>query len=134
MTTYLDTSALMKLYVDEADSDRALELLTSDPVLITAWVSLVEVRRNLARLLVGAPLARAREACERDFDRLALVSLDERGWRLAADLAETLGVRSLDALHLTAAQQLGIADLAFCTFDLRQGVAARQLGLRVIGS
>jgi predicted nucleic acid-binding protein len=133
MTTYVDTSALMKLYVDEADSEYAAELLASDPVLVTSWLSLVEVRRNLARLLTGAALRRAREACERDFDRMALMSLDERGWRMAADIGETLGVRSLDALHLAAAQQLGVGDVTFCTFDLRQGVAARQLGVRVVG-
>ena len=133
MTTYLDSSTLLKLYVDEADSDDAQRFVDADPVLVTAWVTLVEVRRNLARLLDGPVLARAREACERDLDAMALVSLDERGWRRAADIAETLGLRSLDAVHLAAAQQLQVADLAFCTFDLRQGQAARQLGLRVLG-
>ena len=133
MTTYVDSSALIKLYVDEADSDDAQRLLDADPVLVTAWVTLVEVRRNIARLLSGSALTRARESCERDFDAMALVNLDERGWRRAADIAETLGVRSLDALHLAAAQQLQIPDLLFCTFDLRQGQAARQLGLRVVG-
>jgi hypothetical protein len=133
VTTYLDSSTLLKLYVDEADSDDAQRFVDADPVLVTAWVTLVEVRRNLARLLDGPVLARAREACERDLDAMALVSLDERGWRRAADIAETLGLRSLDAVHLAAAQQLQVADLAFCTFDLRQGQAARQLGLRVLG-
>ena len=67
-------------------------------------------------------------------DSMALVSLDERAWRRAADIAEIVGVRSLDALHLATAQMLQIPDLVFCTFDLRQAHAARQLGLRVIGS
>jgi uncharacterized protein len=134
MTTYVDSSALLKLYVDEADSEDAVRLLRADPVLVTAWVTLVEVRRNLARLLDGAALARAREHCERDFDAMALVSLDERVWRRSADIAETLGVRTLDALHLGVAQMLHIPDLTFCTFDLRQAHAARQLGLRVVGS
>ena len=133
MTTYVDTSALLKLYVDEVDSDDAQRLIDADPVRVTSWVTLVEVRRNIARLLEGADLTRAREACEHDLDAMAVVNLDERGWRLAADIAETLGVRSLDALHLAAARQLRIADLLFCTFDLRQANAARQLGLRVIG-
>jgi predicted nucleic acid-binding protein len=134
MTTYVDSSALLKLYVDEADSDDAQRFLDADPVLVTSWLSLVEVRRNLSRLLSGAALTRAREACERDFDAMALVNLDERGWRRAADIAEFTGVRSLDALHLAAALQLQIPDLVFCTFDLRQGQSARQLGLRVVGS
>lgn len=133
MTTYVDTSALLKLYVDEVDSDQAQALLNADPVLVTSWLTLVEVRRNLARLLSGPSLTRAREACERDLDRFALISLDERGWRVAADIGETLMVRSLDALHLASAQQLGIDRLTFCTFDLRQGLAARQLGLHVVG-
>lgn len=133
MTTYVDSSALLKLYVEEADSDDAQRIVDSDPVLVTAWVTVVEVRRNLARLLSGASLRRAREAHEHDLDALALVNLDERGWRRSADIAEVLGVRSLDSLHLAAAQQLQIPDLLFCTFDLRQGQAARQLGLRVVG-
>lgn len=81
----------------------------------------------------GPTLTRAREACERDLDRFALVSLDERGWRAAADIGETLMVRSLDALHLATAKQLGVGHLTFCTFDLRQGLAARQLGFHVVG-
>lgn len=134
MTTYVDSSALLKLYVDEADSDDAAAYLAADPVLVTSWLTLVEVRRNLARLLQGSALAHAREQCERDLDSMALVSLDERAWRRAADIAETVGVRSLDALHLATAQMLHIPELVFCTFDLRQAHAARQLGLRVVGS
>jgi hypothetical protein len=133
MTTYVDSSALMKLYVAEADSDDAQRYIDADPVVVTSWLTLVEVRRNLARMLQGAALARARSQCERDLDSMAVVSLDERGWRRAADIGELLGVRSLDALHLAAAQQLQLPDLLFCTFDLRQGQAARQLGLRVVG-
>ena len=133
MTTYVDSSALLKLYIDEADSDDAQRLVDADPVLVTAWITYVEVRRNLARLLRGSALARAREACERDIEAMAVVSLDERGWRRAGDIGETLGVRSPDSLHLAAAQQLRIPDLLFCTFDLRQGQAARSLGLRVVG-
>jgi predicted nucleic acid-binding protein len=133
MTTYVDSSALLKLYIDEPDSDDAQRFLDADPVLATAWVTYVEVRRNLGRLLSGTALTRAREACERDLDAMALINLDQRGWRRAGDIGEIVGVRSLDALHLAAAQQLGIPDLLFCTFDLRQGQAARQLGLRVVG-
>lgn len=133
MTLYVDSSALLKLYLDEADSPYAQEIIDADPVRVTAWVTLVEVRRNLARLLEGSSLTRLREACERDLDAMALVNLDERGWRRAADIGEVLGVRSLDAVHLAAAQQLGMPDLLFCTFDLRQGQAARQLGFRVVG-
>ena len=51
MTTYADSSAFLKRYVDEPDSERAVELLAGDPQLVTARHTVVEVRRNLARLL-----------------------------------------------------------------------------------
>lgn len=51
MTLYVDTSALLKRYVEEPDSDRADELLAADPELVTARHTVVEVRRNLSRLL-----------------------------------------------------------------------------------
>jgi predicted nucleic acid-binding protein len=101
--------------------------------LITAWITLVEVRRNLARLLDGPALVRARERCESDLAAMALINPEEQSWRRAADIGEVLGVRTLDAIHLAVAHQLQIPDLGFCTFDLRQGTAARQLGLRVLG-
>lgn len=133
MTTYVDTSALLKLYLDEPDSDTAADLVNADPVLVTSWLTVVETRRNLAIALAGPNLVRARTQFEHDSDAFALISLGEAAWRAAADIAEELGVRSLDAVHLAAAKQLLIPDLTFCTFDLRQGQAARSLGFHVIG-
>jgi predicted nucleic acid-binding protein len=62
MTLYADTTALLKRYVEEQDSDRAVELLSSDPALITGRHAIVEVRRNLARLLAPTDATAARAA------------------------------------------------------------------------
>jgi predicted nucleic acid-binding protein len=43
-------------------------------------------------------------------------------------------VRTLDALHLAAAQRVGGPAMPFLTFDLRQAQAARSLGLTVVGA
>ena len=132
MTTYVDTSALLKRYVDEADSDRAVELLVSDPVLITARHTVVEVRRNLARLLPPTDATAARAAFADDLHALSTIELDAATCELAATIAEQTGVRTLDAMHLGAATRLGTA-LTFLTFDVRQAVAARALGFSVVG-
>lgn len=55
MTLYADSSALLKRYVDEPDSERAVSLLASDDELVTGRHTVVEVRRNLARLLEPSP-------------------------------------------------------------------------------
>jgi predicted nucleic acid-binding protein len=132
VTTYVDTSALLKRYVDEADSDRAVELLVSDPVLVTGRHTVVEVRRNLARMLSPTDATAARTAFAADLTSLAIVELDAATCELAATIAEQTGVRTLDALHLGAARRLGTT-ITFLTFDVRQGQAARALGFAVAG-
>lgn len=132
MTTYVDTSALLKRYVEEPDSARAESLLLADPVLVTGRHTVVEVRRNLARLLSGAGLTSAREAFARDLTSFVLVELDDRTCELAATLAEQTGLRTLDALHLGAARRLGSPQLL--TFDVRQAAVARDVGLVVVGA
>ena len=134
MTLYVDSSALLKLYVDEVDSDQACVIVQSDPVLVTSWITLVEVRRNLARLLDDPARRNAIAAAEHDLDAFALVNLEELVARSAARIGETLGARSVDAVHLASALSLQIPRLSFATFDLRQAQAARSLGFTVLGS
>jgi predicted nucleic acid-binding protein len=134
VTTYVDASALVKRYVDEPDAHIADRWLAADPVLVTSWLSLVEVRRNLARLLDGQVLAEVRSQFVRDLDEFAMVMVDEAVCRAAADITEVLGVRSLDAVHLACAQRLQVPGLTFLTFDLRQAQAARSLGFTVVGT
>ena len=134
MTAYLDSSALLKCYIEEHDSARAEQLVDSDPVRVTSWVTYTEVRRNLARLLDGTARRDAYRQFEVDFDQMAAVIADETICRAAATIGETLGVRSLDAIHLASAQRLLITGLTFITFDLRQAQAARSLGFHVLGA
>jgi predicted nucleic acid-binding protein len=134
VTTFLDSSALVKRYIDEPDSDYAVSLIDADDVLVSSWLTVVEVRRTVARMLTGSDLSRAKELIAEDFDKIALVSPDAAAWQTAADIAESLGVRSLDSVQLACAQRLRIAGLRFVTFDIRQSVAARALGFNVIGA
>jgi len=133
---YIDSSALLKRYIDESDSDGAERLLGADPDWVTAAHTEVEVRRTLA-LRLGhqqAALQAARAAFEFDWRRMLVVHLDAITCRLAADLAETTQARSLDALHLAAAQRAGAPALRFVTYDIRLAHVARSLGWSVVGA
>jgi predicted nucleic acid-binding protein len=132
MTLYVDSSALLKRYVDEPDSDRAVELLSADPLLVTGRHTIVEVRRNLGRLLAPTDATAARAAFGADLASFAIVELDAATCELAATIAEQTGVRTLDGLHLGAASRLGTG-VGFLTFDVRQATAARALGFSVVG-
>ena len=132
MSTYVDSSALLKRYVEEADSADADALLRADSALLTARHTIVEVRRNLARLLSGRDLAAARAAFAEDLRSISIIELDEATCDSAALISESTGARTLDALHLAAAQRVSAPGVGFLTFDLRQAQAARALGLNVV--
>jgi uncharacterized protein len=132
VSTYVDSSALLKRYVEEADSPAADALLRASDGLLTARHTIAEVRRNLARLLAGRDLTAARAAFAHDLRSISVIELDEATCDSAAAIAEATGVRTLDALHLAAAQRISAPGVGFLTFDLRQAQAARALGLSVV--
>jgi predicted nucleic acid-binding protein len=134
VSLYVDSSALLKRYVDEPDSAAAESLLRSDPALLTGRHTIVEVRRNLSRLLEETDAAAARSSFADDLRIFSVVELDEATCETAASIAEVTGVRTLDALHLAAAHRIGGSAVPFLTFDVRQAQAARALGLTVVGT
>lgn len=133
MTLYVDSSALLKRYVAEHDSDAAATLMESDAVLVTSRLTEVEVRRNLARLLEPEDATAAKAQFLVDLDAFALVALDATTCNQAARIAEQTQCRSLDALHLAAATRAGTST-TLLTFDVRQAQAARAIGVSVIGT
>ena len=133
MSLYVDSSALVKRYIEEPESDDCDAILRSDPVVVTARHAYVEVQRMLARVIDGPDLAAALDVFHADWSYFAVVELDDTTCDRAAELAVALGVRTLDALHLGAAQRLGGSALPFLTYDLRQAQAARSLGWTVLG-
>lgn len=133
MTLYVDSSAVLKRYVDEHDSEVAIELMATDPVLVTCRITEVEVRRNLAHLLASEDLDRQRRLFADDLDAFALVGLDATTCNEAARIAEETLCRSIDSLHLAAARRTGKGTTVL-TFDQRQARVARSIGLAVIGA
>lgn len=133
MSLYVDTSALLKRYVAEDESERCEQILLGDLAWVTARHTWVEVVRNLARLLAGAERARVKKIFRSDWERMHVVEVDATVSERAGDLAETLHVRTLDALHLAAAERAGAGALPFLTYDIRQAQAARSLGWSVLG-
>lgn len=135
MTQYVDSSALLKRYIDEPDAAAARTLLLADPDWATGNHTYPEVVRTLHRVLPERSAGRAVAAFEHDWRRTLVVSLDAVTCRRAATIAVATGTRTQDALHLAAAERAGRSSpLPFLTYDLRQAVAARQLGLPVVST
>lgn len=133
MTLYADSSALIKRYVAEDDSDAADAVLMADPEWVTGRHTYVEVMLAIHRRLGEGERRVAVTAFERDWERTFVVALDDTVCRRAAELGIAAGARSLDALHLAAAERAGGRSLPIVTFDVRLGASARSLGFGVIG-
>ncbi len=132
MVMYVDTSALLKRYVQEHDSEAALSLMSTDAVLTTSRLTEVETRRNLARLLKEPEFTMAKQQFTVDLDGFALIAIDETTCNEAARIAEQTLCRSADAIHIASALRAG-RNTTFLTFDIKQAQAARATGLHVVG-
>ena len=123
--TYLDSSALVKLAVAEPESTALRRYLRRRRPLVSSALARIEVGRALAPL--GAV------ALRRGVDVLArvdLVRISDRVLEAAAALPPA-ELRSLDAIHLATARELGSNVARVVTYDERMAAAARALGWTV---
>jgi predicted nucleic acid-binding protein len=134
VTVYLDSSALLKRYLDERGSSEAERILASDSSWATAYLTLAEVRGALFRNFTGLELKNARAEFELDWARIAKIEVDRLVCARAADIVEMTGVRTLDAIHLASAHRAGAPDVPIATFDARMARAARELEWPVLGA
>jgi len=119
---FLDSSALVKLVVPEAETDALIAFLGDPrrPVVISE-IAITEVTRAARR--VGADAALALAECEIILLRSDLL--------LGAASLEPLGLRSLDAIHLITALSVGGSLDVFVAYDQRLLAAASDHGLSV---
>jgi predicted nucleic acid-binding protein len=138
MTLYLDTSSIVKLYVDEAGTRLVRDLVASADVVATSVLAYAETRAALARLrrerlLSPSSFLAAKRQFERDWPHYLTVDVTDALSRAAGALAEKHGLRGFGSLHLaTFLEILGRSDaddeVQFSSFDDRLNDAARTTG------
>lgn len=134
MSTYFDTSTIVKLLVEEPGS------LDAEMIWLTAQereaVALVAVEASAA--LAAAARARrlstrahsdAKHALGVLLEELDLIAVSDDLIDDAAHLAEAHGLRGYDAVHLAAARAIGAQVLSSADQDLCR--AAQELGMHV---
>ena len=125
---YLDTSALLKLIVPEAESRALWEWLADWPDRFTSTLAQVESFRVLKR---GKAPARTFSRAEAVLATVEAIHVDRPVLATAAQLKDPL-LRSLDAIHLASALAIGELPEAFVTYDLRLARAAKRLKITVV--
>lgn len=124
---YLDSSALIKLVVEEAESAALRQWLQARPdaTWYTSALAEVEVLRA-----VGRVQADALDAARAVLELVVQLEIDEDIRRAAAILPPT-GLRSLDAIHLSTALLLRDEIEAFLAYDVKLSAACEHAGVTV---
>jgi predicted nucleic acid-binding protein len=142
LKTYADTSFLVRLYLTQSDSQKALAFMRDfrDPLPFTPLHR--HELHNALRLAVFRKEidAERRKAAFLDIESdlqdgilvhtpIAWTNAFREAEQLGNNHTETMGVRSVDLLHVGIAQALGIKQ--FLTFDSRQAELAKAAGFKM---
>jgi uncharacterized protein len=137
VTLYLDTSSVVKLYIDEEDSGVIEELVRSADIVATSVVAYAETRATFARrrregLLTSAACGTVVRQFNADWSAFLTIGVTEALARSAGALADRLALRGFDAIHLASFEVLlgrtEDDDTRFSSADVRLTRAAKKLG------
>lgn len=124
---YMDSSALVKLVVAEEESDALIRWIDDQSArVLSSDLARTELLRA-ARRMPSAIVLQTRAV----LDSLTLLSLASSTFEAAGRLDPT-AMRSLDAIHVAAAIELGDDLDGLVTYDDRMAEAAAAQGIRVL--
>lgn len=136
---YFDSSALVKLVVDEDGSELASQLWDGCDAALSSRLAYPEVCAALAaaarnRELSRAGLRAALGSWEEFWAAMRPVELTETVASRAGALARTAALRGADAVQLASVIALGSADVIFAVWDRRLHAGALAQGITVAPS
>ena len=132
MAIALDTTALLARYLSGPSRRVVLDAMAADDDWCASALALSEA------LMLGDRMSddshsrdQLRRAIRDDWERIHVVPVDQRCLDRAAELGRTQPLRTVDALHLAAADRLP-RPTTFATFDPNQIPVAIALGFQVV--
>lgn len=139
MILFLDTSALVKLYIVEADSPAVHASVARADTVAVCRIAWAEACAALARRVREVPAdeaatLEAKHALARDWPHFFVVEVTQHVVERGCEFSETFALRGYDSVQLAAAYEiLDVApgEVAFSCFDSRLNKAAKVLGLDV---
>jgi predicted nucleic acid-binding protein len=134
---YLETSALVKLFVQEDHSEFAREAVNAAERRATSRITYAEARAALAAALRNRRLSSrehqmARQDLDELFGTLTIVEVSDERVQEAGDLAERYALRGYDAVHLASALALDPDEVSIATWDTDLVRAAPETGLGLV--
>ena len=133
---YFDSSALVKLVLDETGSYVAAELWNACDAALSSRLAYPEVCAALAAAgrnhdLTESEASAAADEWEMFWSSMRPIELSADVERVAGELAVLHRLRGADAVHLASALALGSVDITVAVWDKRLHAGAVAVGLAV---
>lgn len=134
MTLFLDSSALLARFIDGPDRAIVNDAMATDAAWCASALALSEALM-LAERMCADPVEAddLRRALRDEWERVTVVPVDQLCLDRAAEIGRSQPVRTVDAIHLAAADRLP-RPLRFVTFDANQIPAALGMDFEVIST
>lgn len=140
MTLYLDTSALVKAYIDETNSNTILAAMKQTQIVSSHAIAYVEAHATFSRTKRENKLSEkeweaVKNTFNQDWQNYLRVENTSKLLQHAADLAEAFALRAYDSVHLASADLLAKQSkqtVIFACFDQKLNKAAHVLGLELL--
>jgi predicted nucleic acid-binding protein len=134
---FSDTSALIKLYIDEPDSQVMADAASEATTIVVCRIAWVEMMSAFARRVREQPsvsdaVSQARRHFVEDWSQLLVTDVTQQIVELAGDYAEAFALRAYDGVQLASIQSLHLqlpGEVKFACYDSRLVKAARVLGI-----
>ena len=140
MILFCDTSALIKLLVDEAQSNQMRQISTTVDAIGVCRISWAETMAALARLQREDPvsnedLEQARQHLIQSWKTFTIVEVSQPLVETAGRFADVFALRGYDSVQLAAAHELQVSTeqkVLFASDDRRLNLAAQLLQLELL--
>ena len=137
---FCDTSALMKLLVDEDQSDQMRQVSATVEAIGVCRISWAETMAALARRQREDPISsddleQARQNLTQSWRTFTIVEVSQPLVESAGRFADVFALRGYDSVQLAAAQELQLKaeqTVIFASYDRRLNQAAKLLQLEVL--
>jgi len=134
VTLFLDSSAVLARYLGGPSRAVTADAMAADGDWCASVLALGECLALVDRVTeLASERGALRAALRDDWERMCIVPVDRRCLDRATDLGRSHPVRTIDALHLAAADRLP-RPLSYLTFDPRQIPVAQALGFAVVST
>ena len=130
---YVDTSAMMKIYVDEEFAEQCKKIISEYSEIYLSQIGVTETLINLRKRLSTQEFAMAARLFEIDIATFNIIDFNEQISYSAVAISEGTSLATLDAIHLASAMRIRDAGIDFLTYDTVQRKAAKSLGLKTPG-